>query len=319
MGGSDGRLGDVRLTKSRSQSETRNSLRELPATASIELRAVTPETERRDVLNIAMITEVFWSDDGASRLTERLTQACEAGASLAVLPELPLNPWSPATRDAHDDDAEPPGGTRHKVQSRAAREAGIGLLGGAIVIDSATGRRHNTALVFDAEGELAGRYRKSHLPEEDGYWETSHYEPGDEVPAVVDGFDLRLGTQICSDVNRPQGSHMLGALGAELILAPRCSPTSSYERWKLVLRANAVTSCAFVVSTNRPGPEQGVPIGGASIAIAPDGTVLAESTDPLYVVTLAPDALRVAKEEYPGYLPVRSDLYARGWGRLTKG
>ena len=106
---------------------------------------------------------------------------------------------------------------------------------------------------------------------------------------------------------------------AELILAPRCSPTSSYERWKLVLRANAVTSCAFVVSTNRPGPEQGVPIGGASIAIAPDGTVLAESTDPLYVVTLAPDALRVAKEEYPGYLPVRSDLYARGWGRLTKG
>ena len=263
-----------------------------------------------------MITEVFWSKDGASRLAERLARAAEAGAGLAVLPELPLNPWSPATREPREDDAEPPGGRRHEIQAGAARLAGIGLVGGAIVIDPATGRRHNTALVFDAGGELVGRYRKAHLPEEDGYWETSHYEPGDEVPAVFDGFDLRLGTQICSDVNRPQGTHLLGALGAELILAPRCTPATSYERWKLVLRAGAVTACAFVVSTNRPGPEQGVPIGGPSIAIAPDGEVLAESTDPLSVVMLSPEALRAAREEYPGYLPVRADLYARGWSKL---
>ncbi len=263
-----------------------------------------------------MITEVFWSSDGASRLTERLAQAGEAGASLAVLPELPLDPWSPATREPREDDAEPPGGPRHEILAAAAREAGVGLAGGAIVIDPETGRRHNTALVFDAKGQLVGRYRKAHLPEEDGYWETSHYEPGDEVPAVFDGFDLRIGTQICSDVNRPQGSQLLGALGAELILAPRCTPISSYERWKLVLRANAVTACTFVVSTNRPGPEQGVPIGGASIAIAPDGEVLAESTDPICVVALSHATLRAAREEYPGYLPVRADLYARGWSKL---
>lgn len=189
-------------------------------------------------------------------------------------------------------------------------------MGGAIVRDTASGRRYNTALVFDAGGEPLGRYRKAHLPEEDGYWETSHYEPSDNVPQVIDGFDLRLGLQICSDVNRPEGSHVLGAKGAEVILAPRCTPTSSYERWKLVLRANAVTSCAFVISTNRPRPEQGVPIGGASIAIAPDGEVLAESTDPVCVVDLDPAALRAARDEYPGYIAVRSDLYARAWSEV---
>jgi predicted amidohydrolase len=189
-------------------------------------------------------------------------------------------------------------------------------MGGAIVRETETGRRYNTALVFDAGGKLRARYRKAHLPEEDGYWETSHYEPSDNVPQVIDGFDLRLGLQICSDVNRPEGSHVLGAKGADVILAPRCTPTSSYERWRLVLRANAVTSCTFVISTNRPRPERGVPIGGASIAIAPNGEVLAESTDPVCVVDLDPGALRAAREEYPGYVAVRSKLYARAWSEV---
>ena len=264
-----------------------------------------------------MITEVFWASDGPVRLRERLREAAAGGASLAILPELPLNRWCPASKRRREDDAEPPSGPRHEIQAVAARAAGIGLVGGAIVADPATRRRYNTALVFDGHGELAGRYRKAHLPEEPGYWETSHYDPGDEVPEVLDGFDLRLGLQICSDVNRPEGSHLLGALGAELIVAPRCTPSSSYERWKLVLRANAVTSCAFVVSTNRPEPEDGVSIGGPSIAIAPDGEVLAESTERSSVVTLDPRALREARAKYPGYLAVRAELYAKGWSTLT--
>jgi N-carbamoylputrescine amidase len=267
-------------------------------------------------VKVALITEVFWNDGCETLLDECLAAAKADGASLAVLPELPLNPWSPATREVRDDDAEDPEGPRHRIQASAARRAGIGLMGGAIVRDAATGTRHNNALIFDAEGELRGRYRKAHLPEEDGYWETSHYEPSDDIPRVIDGFDLRLGAQICSDVNRPEGSHVLGAKGAELILAPRCTPASSYGRWKLVLRANAVTSCAFVISTNRPRPEQGVPIGGASIAIAPDGEVLAESTDRVCVVDLDPAALRAAREDYPGYIAVRSDLYARAWSEV---
>ena len=110
---------------------------------------------------------------------------------------------------------------------------------------------------------------------------------------------------------------MLGAMGAEVILAPRCTPPESYERWKLVMRANAITSGTYVISTIRPGPEAGVPIGGASIAIGPSGEVLAESTDPLTVVDLNRATLEAARLTYPGYLKVFPHVYAKGWGAVS--
>lgn len=270
----------------------------------------------KDILKVALITDVFPGDDAEERLMERLSEARSREASLAVLPELPLNGWSPATRTAREEDAEPPGGQRHEIQARSARQAGLGLVGGAIILDPGSGKRFNTSLIFGPDGRLWSSYRKLHLPEEEGYWETSHYEPGDDPPSLVTGFPLALGIQICSDVNRPEGSHILGALGAEAILAPRCTPLASYERWKLVFRANALTSAAYVISTNRPRPEGGVPIGGASLAVAPDGEVLVETVDPVSVVTLEGDRVRRAREDYPGYLPVRADLYARAWRRI---
>jgi predicted amidohydrolase len=270
-----------------------------------------------DSLTLALITELFHEDTGGTRLLERLCQAKEGGAVLAVLPELPLNAWAPATRQVREEDAEPPKGPRHWRLSEAARKAEIGVMGGAIVQDPATGQRHNTALVFNARGDLTGSYRKAHLPEEEGFWETSHYRPGDQPPEIVHGFAMHLGIQICSDVNRPEGSHLLGAMGAEIILAPRATPRTSTERWLLVMRANAITSGLFVVSTNRPGPEGGVSIGGPSVVIAPDGELLVQSEEPLAIARLERARLARARQEYPGYLPVRAVLYADGWSRIA--
>jgi predicted amidohydrolase len=270
-----------------------------------------------DDITVALVTEIFTGEDVFDRLAPRLAEARERGARLALLPELPLDHWAPATRAPRMEDAEGPGGPRHAIQAAAAREAGIALVGGAIVVDPGTGRRHNTALVFDERGGLLASYRKLHVPQEEGYWEASHYEPGDEPPSVIPVAGARLGIQICSDANRPELSHLLGALGAELIFVPRATPPESYERWKLVMRANAVTSTVFVLSANRPEDRQGTSIGGPSLAIAPDGRVLLETTDPVAVVTLGRDLLREAREDYPGYLDVRAELYARAWGRLT--
>jgi predicted amidohydrolase len=269
-------------------------------------------------MKIALITEVFHGENAEGRLRDVLREAVDAGAALAVLPELPLDPWFPATRTVRDQDAEPPDGRRHRLLEKSAREQGVGILGGAVVVDPETGQRFSTALVFDPEGRLAATYRKVHLPEEDGFWEATHYEPGTEPPAVIDAFDVPLGVQLCSDVNRPVGCHVLGALGAEVILAPRCTPLETYERWKLVLRANAVTSCAYVISTNRPLPESGVDIGGPSIAIAPDGEVIAEMTDRVSVVSVDHDRVQRARGEYPGYLPVDATLYADAWRSVAQ-
>jgi predicted amidohydrolase len=269
----------------------------------------------RDTLELAVITEVFFGDGADARLVARLAEARRREAELAILPELPLDPWVPATRKVREEDAEPPAGPRHRLLSGAARAVGIGVVGGAIVRQP-DGQRHNTALVFDARGDLVAGYRKCHLPEEEGYWETSHYGAGTDPPPVVRRFSLPFGLQICSDVNRPEGCHLLGAMGAEIILAPRCTPRSSYARWLLVLRANAVTSTCYVVSTNRPQPEHGVPIGGPSVVIAPDGEVLLETTAPLEVISVEHGRVVHARREYPGYLPVRAGLYAQGWRQV---
>jgi predicted amidohydrolase len=268
-------------------------------------------------LTVALVSDVFFGPDAEARLRARLAECRDRGAGLALLPEIPLNPWSPATKQARADDAEPPGGPRHQALARAAREAGLGVVGGAIVLD-ATGRRFNTALVFDAKGELVASYRKCHLPEEPGFWETSHYEPGDAPPRPIDAFGLPFALQICSDANRPELSHAAAAAGAEAILVPRATESATWERWRLVFRASALTSCAWVLSVNRPAPEQGVPLGGPSVAVAPDASVAAEGTDPIIIATLARDAVKRARLDYPGYLKVRPDLYARAWSSAER-
>ena len=268
-------------------------------------------------LTVALVSEVFWQPDGPARLTDRLKEAADGGADLALLPELPLNPWRPATRDAVDEDAEEEGGPRTEAQAEAARASGVGLVGGIIRRDAATGRRTSRALLFDGRGEILARYEKLHLPEEPGFWETSHYEPGTAAPRPVDGFALAVGLQICSDINRPEGSHLLGAQGAEAILAPRATELRTYPRWQLVFRANALTSCAYVLSVNRPGPEEGVLIGGPAIAVDPNGRILLETTDGLALVTLDRVVIAQARIDYPGYLPVRAQLYAKAWADLA--
>jgi N-carbamoylputrescine amidase len=276
-----------------------------------------PPTRADGKLTVALISEVFWEADGAQRLKQRLGEVAERGADLAVLPEIPLNAWCPSTKEAKPDDAEPMDGPRSTAQRDAAAEAGIGLIGGIIHRDEA-GRRTSRALVIDAGGEVRATYEKLHLPEEPGFWETSHYEPGTEAPKRIDAFGLPIGVQLCSDNNRPQGVHLLGAQGAMAMINPRATEEKTYQRWKTVFRANALTSCLYVLSVNRPYPEDGVLIGGPSVAFDPNGELLLETTDSVALVTLDAKVVTDARRAYPGYLPVRARLYADAWDEVAR-
>jgi N-carbamoylputrescine amidase len=268
-------------------------------------------------LRVALVTDVFFDDADGSRLGASLAEARRLGAEIVVLPELPLNSWAPGSRVPRAEDAEAfDTGPRQERMASAARDNGIALVGGAIVVDERSRKRHNTALLYDADGVRVAWYRKIHLPEEEGYWETDHYEPGDRAPEVCDALPLRVGLQVCSDVNRPQGFQLLAAQSVEAVFVPRATPGESWDRWRMVLRANAVMSGAFVVSVNRPGPEPGASIGGPSIAISPTGEVLTETDDPVRVVSLDRRSVREAAGEYPGYLPRNAALYQEGWTRV---
>jgi N-carbamoylputrescine amidase len=276
-----------------------------------------PPTRADGKLTVALVSEVFWEADGAQRLKQRLAEVAERGADLAVLPEIPLNAWRPSTKEARPDDAEPMDGPRATAQREAAAEAGIGLIGGIIHRDDA-GRRTSRALVIDATGAIRATYEKLHLPEEPGFWETSHYEPGTEAPKRIDAFGLPIGVQLCSDNNRPEGVHLLGAQGTMAMINPRATEERTYQRWKTVFRANALTSCLYVLSVNRPYPEDGVLIGGPSVAFDPNGELLLETTDSVALVTLDAKVVTDARRAYPGYLPVRARLYADAWDEVAR-
>ena len=154
-------------------------------------------------LTVALITDVFPTREDEERLRDHLRQAKTRGAQLAVLPELPLNRWAPASQVPSDGDAEPPYGPRESAMAVAARATGLAVLGGAIVRDPGNGRRHNTAVLFDSTGEELLRYRKIHLPDEEGYWEAHHYEAGEELRAPV-GAGV-LGRQPSPRVQRARG------------------------------------------------------------------------------------------------------------------
>ena len=279
-----------------------------------------PEPERRNrdadapigPVRVAMVSDTFFGPDAGARLGERLREARARGADLALLPEIALCPWSPATKTPRPEDAEPPDGPRQRLLQAAARAAGVAVLGSAIVLD-AEGRRKNLSLLVDAGGQVLLRYEKLHLPEEPGFWETSHYEPGSAPPEVAELRGFPLGVQVCSDINRPQVALALAAAGAEAILHPRATERDTFDAWRLVLSAVALTGSCYVLSVNRPAPEGGTPLGGPSIAVGPDGEVLAEGTDPVIVVALEREAVRRARVDYPGYLAQRPALYARAW------
>ena len=85
----------------------------------------------------------------------------------------------------------------------------------------------------------------------------------------------------------------------------------------MVFRAIALTSCVYVLSVNRPHAEDGVLIGGPSVAVDPDGEMLVETTDTVALVTLDSEVIVRNRTEYPGYLPIRADLYARAWSEIA--
>ena len=267
-----------------------------------------------DELTIALISEVFYGDNANHQLVTGLQTAKEAGATLAVLPELACNPWSPSTTTLQHDDAEELNGPRCQMQAQASKEVGIGLIGSAIVTNGDT--RFNTCLLWDDCGELVGTYQKHHLPEEDGFWETSHYNQGVEGFPIFELNGWNIGIQICSDMNRPQGSQLLSAAGAQIIIGPRATERATYDRWKPVWIATALTTGCYVCSVNRPAPENGVLLGGDSIAVSPSGEVIAESCDAITTFTARQSTIKQARIDYPGYLPCRADMYAQGWNAI---
>lgn len=265
-------------------------------------------------ISVALISEVFCSEDA---LVESLMKASEEGAELAVLPELPFNAWSPATKIVNPKDAEPAGGPREMTLRNAAKKMGIAVLGG-LIRELPDGHRINLALLVDANGEIIGASEKHVLPDEDGFWECDHYQPSQHPPEIIEFQRAKLGIQICSDANRPTAAQLLGAQGVQVILAPRATSPASWARWRLAYRAMALTTSAWVLSVCRPQSEFGIEIGGPSLIVNPMGDVVLETTECLSTYEIDLQEVSDARKAYPGYLDWPAETYVNGWNKVLQ-
>ncbi len=228
-----------------------------------------------------------------ARTAAGIHDAAIQGAKLVVLQELHCGSYFCQTEDTGVfDRAEPIPGPGTAVFAALAKELGIVLVT-SLFERRAAGLYHNTAVVLEADGSIAGIYRKMHIPEDPGYNEKFYFTPGDLGFNPIDTSVGRLGVLVCWDQWYPEAARLMALAGAELLIYPTAigwdpqDPTAEQQRqrdaWITVQRGHAVANGLPVVAVNRVGVEA-APDGtgeqrfwGSSFVAGPQGEILAQA------------------------------------------
>ena len=263
------------------------------------------------------------------RSTEGVRAATARGANLVVLQELHATPYFCQTEAPGCFDlAEPVPGPSTETFARLARELGVVLVT-SLFERRAPGLYHNTAAVLDADGSLAGIYRKMHIPDDPGYYEKFYFTPGDLGFTPIDTRVGRLGVLVCWDQWYPEAARLMALAGAELLIYPTAigydpndpadERARQREAWITVQRGHAVANGVPVVSVNRVGYEpdpSGVGAGaqfwGSSFVAGCQGELLAmagETDEEVLVVELDPDRSERVRRMWPFLRDRRIDHY----------
>lgn len=229
------------------------------------------------------------------RLTESIAHAAEMGAELVVLQELHDSLYFCQTENTENFNlaVSIPGPVTNLYASIAKRHQVV--LVTSLFEKRAAGLYHNTAVVFEKDGTIAGRYRKMHIPDDPAYYEKFYFTPGDigfhPIPTSV-GL---LGVQVCWDQWYPEGARLMALQGADLLIYPTAIGYESSdtpeeqarqrEAWTTVQRGHAVANGLPVVSVNRVGFEpdpskqtNGITFWGSSFVAGPQGEILHQAS-----------------------------------------
>ncbi len=228
------------------------------------------------------------------RLSERIRALAAQGAALVVLQELHDTPYFCQTENVDLFDlATPIPGEVTAHYADVAREAGVVLVT-SLFERRAPGLYHNTAVVFERDGSIAGRYRKMHIPDDPAYYEKFYFTPGDLGFHPIDTSVGRLGVMVCWDQWYPEAARMMALRGADMLIYPTAigyesSDTPEEQQrqrtaWQTVQRGHAVANGLPVIAVNRTGHEpdpsgqtQGIQFWGSSFVCGPQGELLAQA------------------------------------------
>ena len=244
-------------------------------------------------MKVGIIQQRNTGDVKANRksLIDRIKQLATMGAQLVVLPELhdSLYFCQVESVDNFDLAVEIPGSETAEYAA-VARECGIVLVT-SMFEKRSTGLYHNTAVVYDTDGSVAGQYRKMHIPDDPAYYEKFYFTPGDQGFKPIDTSLGRLGVMVCWDQWYPEGARLMAMSGAQLLIYPTAIGYESSdtpeeqerqrEAWTTVQRGHAVANGLPVITVNRVGLEpdpseqtNGIQFWGSSFVAGPQGELL---------------------------------------------
>ena len=250
---------------------------------------------KKNTLPIALIQERNQGDAEANLavIEQRVAEAARRGAKLVLLQELHNGAYFCQHQSVGEFElAEPIPGSSTERLGKLAKQQGVVLVS-SLFERRGAGLYHNTAVVFDADGSIAGKYRKMHIPDDPGFNEKFYFTPGDLGFNPIDTSVGRLGVLVCWDQWYPEAARLMALAGAELLLYPTAigwDPTDDQTEkdrqrtaWILSHRGHAVANGLPVLSCNRIGHEPS-PIGGSGIdfwgsshVLGPQGEFLAEA------------------------------------------
>ncbi|MEW6037413.1 MAG: carbon-nitrogen hydrolase [Pseudomonadota bacterium] len=247
----------------------------------------------KSTLKLALVQQACngGREQNLAESVEGIRHAKAKGADLVMLPELHLGPYFCQTEDCRSFDAAEaiPGPTTAELAS-VARELGIVVVA-SLFERRAPGLYHNTAVVLDSDGSLAGKYRKMHIPDDPGYYEKFYFTPGDLGFRPIDTSVGRLGLLVCWDQWYPEAARLMALAGADLLLYPtaigwnpgddEAERSRQLEAWVTVQRGHAVANGLTLAACNRIGSEPdpsgqtpGILFWGNSFAAGPQGEFL---------------------------------------------
>ena len=287
-------------------------------------------------MKVGLVQQANTADRAANieKLQRHIRQAAAEGAELVVLQELHNGLYFCQTEDTSlFDQAEPIPGPSTELFGALAKELGIVLVL-SLFERRAPGLYHNTAVVLERDGSIAGKYRKMHIPDDPAYYEKFYFTPGDLGFEPIDTSVGRLGVLVCWDQWYPEAARLMAMRGAELLIYPTAIGWESSDTveekarqlgaWVTVQRGHAVANGLPVISVNRTGHEpdpsgqtNGIQFWGNSFVAGPQGeliTTLPNDEETVRVVEV--DKLR--SEQVRRWWPFFRDRRIDAFEGLTK-
>lgn len=234
--------------------------------------------------------------DNIKRLAENIADLAKRGAQLIILQELHNSLYFCQTEDVSNFDmAEPIPGPSTGFFGELARKYGVVIVT-SLFEKRAPGLYHNTAVVLEKDGSIAGTYRKMHIPDDPAYYEKFYFTPGDLGFHPIKTSIGKLGVMVCWDQWYPEAARLMALAGADILIYPTAIGIESSdtkeeqnrqrEAWMTVQRGHAVANGLPVIAVNRVGYEpdpsgqtKGINFWGSSFAAGPQGEIWAEASN----------------------------------------